>query len=67
VLTRDRVLACAFRLLDLGFFRIGGEDYAQSNGTYGLATLRREHVTVHGTAGSRSSTSPSRASTGTSP
>jgi DNA topoisomerase IB len=46
-LTRERVLACAFRLLDLGFFRIGGEDYAQSNGTYGLATLRREHVTVH--------------------
>jgi DNA topoisomerase-1 len=46
-LTRRRVLACAFRLLDLGFFRIGGEDYAQENGTYGLATLRREHVTVH--------------------
>jgi DNA topoisomerase I len=46
-LTRRRVLACAFRLLDLGFFRIGGEDYAQENGTFGLATLRREHVRVH--------------------
>jgi DNA topoisomerase-1 len=46
-LTRTRVLACAFRLLDLGFFRIGGEDYAAENGTYGLATLHREHVTVH--------------------
>jgi DNA topoisomerase I len=46
-LSRRRVLACAFRLLDLGFFRIGGEDYAQENGTFGLATLRREHVTVH--------------------
>ena len=46
-LTRHRVLACAFRLLDLGFFRIGGEDYAAENGTFGLATLRREHVTVH--------------------
>jgi DNA topoisomerase-1 len=46
-LTRTRVLACAFRLLDLGFFRIGGEDYAAENGTFGLATLRREHVTVH--------------------
>src|SRR5919206_752042 len=46
-LTRRRVLACAFRLLDLGFFRIGGEDYAEENGTFGLATLRREHVTVH--------------------
>jgi DNA topoisomerase IB len=46
-LTRKRVLACAFRLLDLGFFRIGGEDYAEENGTFGLATLRREHVKVH--------------------
>src|SRR3954464_14254753 len=46
-LPRTRVLACAFRLLDLGFFRIGGEDYAAENGTYGLATLHREHVTVH--------------------
>ena len=45
-LGRRRVLACAFRLLDLGFFRIGGEDYAEENGTFGLATLRREHVTV---------------------
>ena len=43
-LTRDRVLAAAVRLLDLGFFRVGGERYAEDNGTYGLATLRREHV-----------------------
>lgn len=47
-LTRERVLAAAFRLLDLGFFRIGGESYAEANGTYGLATMRREHVTVTG-------------------
>jgi DNA topoisomerase IB len=45
-LTRERVLACAFRLLDLGFFRIGGEGYAEENGSFGLATLRREHITV---------------------
>ena len=44
--TRDRVLACTFRLLDLGFFRVGGEDYAEENGTFGLSTLRREHVRV---------------------
>ncbi len=43
---RDRVLACAFRLLDLGFFRIGGETYAEENQTFGLATLRSEHVSV---------------------
>jgi DNA topoisomerase I len=47
-LTRDRVLATAFRLLDLGFFRVGGESYAEANGTFGLATMRRKHVTVDG-------------------
>jgi DNA topoisomerase-1 len=43
---RDRVLACAVRLLDLGFFRVGGERYAKENRSFGLATVRREHVTV---------------------
>ncbi|HEV2088224.1 MAG TPA: DNA topoisomerase IB, partial [Cryptosporangiaceae bacterium] len=43
-LDRERVLATAVRLLDLGMFRIGSESYAEQNGTYGLATLRREHV-----------------------
>ena len=42
--TRERVLAGAIRLLDRGFFRIGGEEYAEENGTYGLATMRKEHV-----------------------
>jgi DNA topoisomerase-1 len=45
-LQRDRVLACAVRLIDLGFFRIGGEQYASENHSYGLATLRKEHVRV---------------------
>jgi DNA topoisomerase IB len=45
-LSRTRVLACAVRLLDLGFFRIGGEQYASENQSYGLATLRKEHVVV---------------------
>ena len=43
---RERVLACAVRLLELGFFRIGGETYAEENDTYGLATLRKDHVRV---------------------
>jgi DNA topoisomerase I len=46
--TRERVLACAVRLLDRGFFRIGSEDYAEENETYGLATMRKRHVTVAG-------------------
>ena len=41
----ERALATAFRLLDLGFFRIGGEAYAEANNSYGLATIRKEHVT----------------------
>jgi DNA topoisomerase IB len=39
-LDRERVLGCAVRLLDLGFFRVGSEQYAAKNQTYGLATLR---------------------------
>jgi DNA topoisomerase-1 len=40
---RARVLACSVRLLDRGFFRIGSEEYTES---FGLATMRKEHVTV---------------------
>jgi DNA topoisomerase I len=47
-LSRERVLACAVRLLDRGFFRIGSEDYAEENETYGIATMRRKHVEVQG-------------------
>jgi DNA topoisomerase IB len=42
-LTRDRVLACAVRLLDRGFFRIGTEEYTLS---FGLATIRKQHVKI---------------------
>ncbi|MBD2894348.1 DNA topoisomerase IB [Spirillospora sp. NPDC000708] len=42
---RERVLSAAVRLIDLGFFRIGSEEYAAENGTFGLATVLREHVT----------------------
>jgi DNA topoisomerase IB len=45
-LTRERVLACSVRLLDLGFFRIGSERYAEENETFGLATLRKTHVKI---------------------
>ncbi|MFH9851438.1 DNA topoisomerase IB [Streptomyces althioticus] len=42
-LTRPRVLATAVRLLDLGFFRIGSDRYAELNNSYGLTTLLKEH------------------------
>src|SRR5215218_9641514 len=45
---RSRALATAFRLLDLGFFRIGGEAYAEQNNSYGLATIQKQHVSIEG-------------------
>ncbi|MFL5899801.1 MAG: DNA topoisomerase IB [Solirubrobacterales bacterium] len=45
---RERALACAVRLLDLGFFRIGGEEYAEAHESYGVATVQREHVSIEG-------------------
>jgi DNA topoisomerase IB len=43
----ERVLAAAVRMLDRAFLRSGGDEYAERNGSFGLATLLREHVTVH--------------------
>ena len=45
-LDRRCVLALAVRLLERGFFRIGSEEYAADNESYGLATLRKDHVRV---------------------
>jgi DNA topoisomerase I len=47
-LSRERVLACAVRLLDRGFFRIGSESYAEQNQSYGLATIQKRHVRLEG-------------------
>jgi DNA topoisomerase IB len=46
--SRERVLAGTVRLLDGGAMRIGDESYAKQNGSYGLTTLRREHVRTRG-------------------
>lgn len=50
-LGQRRVLAAAVRMLDIGVFRPGGEEYAPNcdgdEGSFGLATLRREHVRLH--------------------
>lgn len=45
---RERVLALALHLLDLGYFRAGGDRYADEHESYGLATLLCEHVAVRG-------------------
>jgi DNA topoisomerase IB len=40
----ERACAAAVRLLDLGYFRIGNDVYADENGSFGLTTLERRHV-----------------------
>jgi DNA topoisomerase IB len=45
---RERAVACAVRLIDLGMFRVGGEQYAEENGSFGVATIRRDHVSREG-------------------
>jgi DNA topoisomerase IB len=45
---RERAVACAVRLIDLGMFRVGGEQYAEENGSFGVATIRRDHVAREG-------------------
>ncbi len=42
--TRGAVLACAVRLLDVGLFRVGSEQYADEDHGVGLATVRKDHV-----------------------
>jgi DNA topoisomerase I len=44
---REIVLASAVRLLDIGLFRVGSEQYADEDHGIGLATVRKEHVRVH--------------------
>ena len=46
---REKVLALVVRLLDTTLIRIGNEQYARTNGSYGLTTLRSRHVDVSGT------------------
>jgi DNA topoisomerase-1 len=45
-LSRERVLAGAFRMLDTGSLRVGSERYAQEHGSFGLSTLLCAHATV---------------------
>ena len=46
---RERVLALVVRLMMRGFFRIGSEEYAVNNKTFGIATLQKKHLRIHGT------------------
>lgn len=47
-LSRDKVLATVVALLEKTLIRVGNDEYARNNGSYGLTTLRDEHVAVDG-------------------
>ncbi|MGZ7040390.1 MAG: DNA topoisomerase IB, partial [Thermoanaerobaculia bacterium] len=47
-LDHDKVLAAVIRLIDQGFFRVGNDKSAESESTYGLTTVRGNHVNVEG-------------------
>jgi DNA topoisomerase-1 len=47
-LPREKVLAAIIRLLETTYIRVGNEEYAKTNGSYGLTTLRNRHVKVRG-------------------
>jgi DNA topoisomerase-1 len=47
-LDREKVLAAMVRLMNAAYFRVGEERYAKKNKTYGIATLRRKHLTIRG-------------------
>ncbi|MBV8493022.1 MAG: DNA topoisomerase IB [Alphaproteobacteria bacterium] len=47
-LPRDRVLAAIVRLMDMTLFRIGNNEYAKENKSFGLTTLRNRHVAIEG-------------------
>lgn len=48
-LPREKVLAALVRLLETTLIRVGNEEYARANDSYGLTTLRNEHVEIEGT------------------
>lgn len=48
--SREKVLATVLRLLDVTRIWVGNEEYARDNHSFGLTTLRNEHVAVRGTA-----------------
>jgi DNA topoisomerase-1 len=47
-LDADRVCATALRLINLGWFRVGSEQYAKESRTYGITTLSRRHIEIRG-------------------
>ncbi len=47
-LPKRKVLAAVVRLLETTYIRVGNEEYAEENGSFGLTTLRNQHVQILG-------------------
>jgi DNA topoisomerase-1 len=47
-LPREKVLATIVRLLEITLIRVGNDEYAKQNGSYGLTTMRNHHVSIYG-------------------
>lgn len=45
-LPKDKVLACVVKLIDIGYFRVGNEQYAKEHHHYGITTMRSKHVDI---------------------
>lgn len=46
--SREKVIALIIRLIDLGYFRVGTEKYSIENGTFGISTIRKNHIRFEG-------------------
>lgn len=47
-LPKEKIVAAVVRLLETSYIRIGNEEYAEENGSFGLTTLRNQHVQILG-------------------
>src|SRR5205814_5090352 len=45
---RNKILAAVVKLLEVSLIRVGNEEYAKENNSFGLTTLRNQHVEVKG-------------------
>jgi DNA topoisomerase-1 len=47
-LNKSKVLACVVKLIDEAYFRVGNEQYARQNNSYGITTMRKKHLDISG-------------------
>lgn len=43
-LPKEKILACVVKLIDVAYFRVGNEEYAKENDSYGITTMRSKHI-----------------------